>query len=232
MTGTFILFLAAAVLIAALAPMALLWRRKQAGVRLDAFDGVSIGLFSLVGFMALATLFLVSKSAPNSTQPPAPSTPSATTPQVSEAELNRPAPNFRFRLVEDDAPRDLAAYRGRVVLLNFWATWCAPCLMELPELNRLQEAYHDRGLVVLTVSDEPRADLQAFQKSTPVRTVSAYIDAPSDLPEPFSRTIEVRPTTYIVDREGVLRAYAVGAGTFEGFERALMPYLEAEIASR
>jgi thiol-disulfide isomerase/thioredoxin len=60
------------------------------------------------------------------------------------------------------APQTLAAYRGRVVLLNFWATWCAPCREEMPELNRLDATLdHRRAAVVGIAADEP-AEVQSF----------------------------------------------------------------------
>lgn len=52
----------------------------------------------------------------------------------------------------DGNKRDLMEYRGRVLLLNFWASWCAPCLMEVPELNRMHERYQPRGLELISLS--------------------------------------------------------------------------------
>jgi thiol-disulfide isomerase/thioredoxin len=68
--------------------------------------------------------------------------------------LVRRVGDFSFRLVSDGTERRLSDYAGRVVVLNFWATWCQPCMKELPDLESL--AQRRRGeVVVLTVSDEP-----------------------------------------------------------------------------
>jgi cytochrome c biogenesis protein CcmG/thiol:disulfide interchange protein DsbE len=151
--------------------------------------------------------------------------PEAGVPRVGEDELNQVAADFPFRLVEEDAQVRLGDYLGGVVLVNFWATWCAPCLDELPDLNRLQQDYRDDGLTVLTLSDESREELLAFASELPLQTVNGYLDAPGALPQPFRRTLAVRPTTYVVDRGGVLRAFVYGARDYAFFERLIQPYL-------
>lgn len=147
------------------------------------------------------------------------------TPEVRPDELDRPAPDFAFRRVADESEARLSGLEGNVVVLNFWATWCAPCLQELPELNRLQEVYKDQGVVVLTVSDEHRLDLLAFSQEHQIETLSAYLDDPAQLPDPFKRTLAVRPTSYVIDRDGIIRDFMVGAGDFSTFEKAIQPYL-------
>ncbi len=147
-------------------------------------------------------------------------------------ELDRPAPDFSFRLVEDETEQQLGRYAGKVVLLNFWATWCAPCLEELPDLNRLQQNYADDGLVVLTLSDETREVLLAFEKTMPLKTVRGFLTDPGGLPQPFRRTLAVRPTTYVVDREGYLRRFVKGAGDYALFEQMVRPYLQDDLATR
>ena len=145
-------------------------------------------------------------------------------PRPSPDELDAPAENFAYRLVETDAEEELAAYEGKVVLLNFWATWCPPCLEEIPHLNRLQATYGDDGLVVLALSDEARRDLVTSEIEAALETVSGYVD-PERLPQPFQRTLEVRPTSYVIDREGRLREYLLGGRDYAAFEEAILPYL-------
>lgn len=139
--------------------------------------------------------------------------------------LDMPAADFAFRLVGEVATHRLAEYEGEVVLLNFWATWCQPCITELPELDSLQATYHADGLVVITVSDEPLEEIMRYADLLPQKTVSGYFEFDA-LPEPYRTELEKgRPISYVIDREGNLRHYIVGAGSFSSFERQIKPYL-------
>ncbi len=129
-----------------------------------------------------------------------------------------PAPELRFARVEDGTTASLADHRGEVVLLNFWATWCPPCRGELPDLDRLQETYRGRGLVVLQISDEPRETLTGFLEESPMTTEHGYVER---FPWPECG----RPTTYVIDREGVVRKAFLGARSFEQFESAVIKHL-------
>lgn len=152
-------------------------------------------------------------------------------PRLTDAELNSPAPNFAFRLVASEDSTDLAQFLGSVVLINFWATWCAPCLQELPDLNALQAAYADAGLKVLTISDEPREVLIDFGERLPLETVNGFVDGRRRLPDPYRRTLAMRPTSYVIDREGVIRDFVLGAQDYVTFERMIMPHLTGPRAS-
>lgn len=143
----------------------------------------------------------------------------------SRVELDVPAQNFSFRLVEDDRARELSTYDGSVILLNFWATWCAPCLEELPALNRLQDMYRDAGLVVLTLSDEHPETLKDFETSMPLRTVSGYVEEPEALPPPFDEMNNGRPVSFVIDSQGYVREFVLGAGSYPYFEKTIRPYL-------
>lgn len=145
-------------------------------------------------------------------------------------EMDEPATDFAFRLVGTDEAARLSDYDGQVVLLNLWATWCAPCLEEMPDLSRLQSDYRERGLAVLTVSDEDRATLLDFERERPLQTVSGYLENDA-LPEPFS--FFVRPTTYLIDRSGQVRIYVLGARDYAFWTQLLDPYLgEEAVAAR
>ncbi len=139
--------------------------------------------------------------------------------------LEVPAEDFAFHLVRDDAEQHLEQYRGQVVLLNIWATWCPPCLQEIPELNRLYEDYRERGLVVLSISDEDPQVLQAFDETLELRTVSGYVASPDVVPRVFRNGFDVRPATYVIDRNGIVRRYLLGARNYDFFREAVAPYL-------
>jgi thiol-disulfide isomerase/thioredoxin len=125
-----------------------------------------------------------------------------------ESAVGRPAADIDFRLVSDQTPGRLSELRGRVVLVNLWATWCPPCRHELPEINRLQQAYADRGLVVVTLSNEERDLLLRFAAQHPFTTVNVYASQLGWLDVPG------RPLSIVIDREGVVRECIIGARSY------------------
>jgi thiol-disulfide isomerase/thioredoxin len=128
------------------------------------------------------------------------------------------APELRFASVPDAAPGSLEEHRGRVVLVNFWATWCAPCIKEMPALESLQVTYRDRGLVVLHISDEPPDVLADYLARSPMSTVHGRVAR-------FSWPTYARPTSFVVDREGVVRETLVGSRSLKDFEAAVQKWL-------
>lgn len=139
--------------------------------------------------------------------------------------MEEPAGNFSFTGVHDDIVRNLADYKGKVVIINYWATWCAPCRAEIPDLNRLQAKYADDGLVILSISDEPRDLLIAFEEQLPMETYRMRVPEYIELPMPFTGALIIRPATYILDREGTVRRYLLGSRSFDFFERSIQDYL-------
>ncbi len=134
---------------------------------------------------------------------------------------------FEFQLVSSQEKRNIADYSGKVVLLNFWATWCQPCITELPELDALQSAYQDRGLVVITISDEALEELRLYTDLLPEKTVSGYVNL-EDLPESFQNELVFgRPVTYVIDGTGMVQERIRGAGNFAYFEGLVTPWLAA-----
>lgn len=98
---------------------------------------------------------------------------------------------------------DLRDYRGRVVLVNFWASWCPPCVAELPSLNRFVRDYRARGLVVLAVDvAEPREQLEAFLKRMPVEA-RILLDTEGDTVRPWK--VFGYPTNVLIDKAGRMR---------------------------
>ncbi len=119
----------------------------------------------------------------------------------------------------------LADFEGRVVLLNFWATWCAPCVREMPSLDRLQAVLGDRGLSVVAVSID-RAGVKAirpFAKRLGLARLGLYHDPGGALFRAFGVT--GLPASFLIDPAGaILGAYA-GPAEWDGPEaRALIEY--------
>ncbi len=145
---------------------------------------------------------------------------------VDRSTLGKPAPELRFRLVSSDEPKQLSDYRGKVVVLNLWATWCRPCLEELEDLNHLQENYGNDGVVVVAISDEPRSSIQTFERNqVNIQVVSAYLPDDYGWPSPYDRVKSSRPTSFIIDRQGIIRHTWPGAKDYDYFSQAVQPYL-------
>jgi cytochrome c biogenesis protein CcmG/thiol:disulfide interchange protein DsbE len=107
-----------------------------------------------------------------------------------------------------DSPLDLAALHGKVIYLDFWASWCAPCRQSFPWMQVIKATYEHQGLTVIAVNlDQERADADAFlAKYHPGFDVR--FDPQGELAERFK--IRGMPTSVIIDRQGVVRFTHIG----------------------
>jgi peroxiredoxin len=122
-------------------------------------------------------------------------------------QVGNPVPDFILPDLEGKSHR-LADLRGRVVVLNFWATWCPPCIDEMPSLQRLHRAFADRGIAVVAVSvDERFSDVSAFARKFQL-TFTVLHDEGKKVSRKY-QTFKY-PETYILDREGRLKTKVVG----------------------
>ncbi len=133
--------------------------------------------------------------------------------------VGQPAPELAFQEIGTGVPHKLSELQGKVVLVNLWATWCPPCRKEMPDLDKLQARYAERGLVVVTISDEERDLLQKFAAEHPLRTLNAYS---TDL---GWYDVPGRPLTFVIDRDGTIRRLLTGGRSYEDFEAAVLPLL-------
>jgi len=181
-------------------------RGKPAGV-LDWIARLAMAGVSLVGFAALAFLVLVAHR--------------AFWPGI--AQTGRSVAGFRFQSVKDDSWHSLSEYRGKIVVLNLWATWCGPCRGEVPELVRVQQELGPKGVVVLMVSSQEPKLIREYLDKHPVRTEQGYVSEDS---ESLHLTgIGSRPLTFVVDRQGVAREFLVGMGNSQRFSDLIRKYL-------
>lgn len=121
------------------------------------------------------------------------------------AQLNLRAPDFTVS--DGTTSVHLASYRGKVVLLNFWASWCAPCVAELPSL--LQLHHDDPSLVILAISiDEDPNAYANFLRARHVDLITVR-DPNQSAPNLFHT--DMWPETYVIDRKGIIRRKFIGA---------------------
>ena len=134
-------------------------------------------------------------------------------------------PDLPFILLKDGSRRNLSDYRGSVIVLNIWATWCFPCREEMPGLDRLQQKYGKQGLVVIAVSDEDKQQLAKFTTFDKMNVVKGHVDPEAANPVLYVRGEVARPITHIIDRNGILRETLIGAHSYASLEKAVLPYL-------
>lgn len=145
---------------------------------------------------------------------PRPASPAAEQP-VSAAAPKPQVPNLRIATI-DGAQYDLAARRGKWVVVNFWATWCSPCLKEMPELSALDAMREDIEVVGLAYEDiEPEA-MRAFLEKRPVVYPVAIVDVynpPADFATPRGL-----PMTYLIAPDGKVAKQFLGPVTAKEIE--------------
>jgi cytochrome c biogenesis protein CcmG, thiol:disulfide interchange protein DsbE len=121
----------------------------------------------------------------------------------------RDAPDFQVR-TPDDRQLRLGDFKGKVVFLNFWATWCEPCREEMPSMERLHRAYKDRGLVVLAISLDSQGAgvVNPFVRKLAL-TFPVALDPKMAVRERYG--VWAVPSTFIIDRAGKRVLFANGS---------------------
>lgn len=116
--------------------------------------------------------------------------------------LNTPRPEFTLRDL-DGIPRTVGSWDGKVLVLNFWATWCKPCLREIPTFNRLQNEHGDAGLQFVGIAIDDRDAVREFMKTTTIDyPVLAAHQAAIEVAQEYGNDVGVLPYTAVVDRSG------------------------------
>jgi len=120
------------------------------------------------------------------------------------------APDFALLDLEGELVR-LTDLRGQPILINFWATWCGPCRLEMPIMQQRFVEFGDQGLIILAVNfDEPKAIVQAFNSEIGL-TFPILLDPGADV----QRSYRMRgyPASFFVDQEGIIQAHHIGLMT-------------------
>jgi cytochrome c biogenesis protein CcmG, thiol:disulfide interchange protein DsbE len=147
-------------------------------------------------------------------------------PQSEISAKERPlAPDFTLPQL-DGQRLSLSSYRGKIVLLDFWATWCVPCREEIPHFVELQKKYGNRGLQIVGVSMDDSSDpvrpfYQRFQMNYPVVMGNARIG------ELYGGVLGL-PIAFLIDRDGHIHAKHIGATDPEIFDKEITHLLNAD----
>ena len=136
------------------------------------------------------------------------------------------SPNFELSSLLGGKVK-LSDYRGKVVFINFWATWCGTCEVEMPSMEKLYRKFKDHGFEMLTISvDKDQTLIEPFMKKFNL-TFPVLLDPESIVAKKVYKTTGV-PETFIVDREGLIRHKAIGPRdwandeTMEAFTQLVM----------
>jgi peroxiredoxin len=140
----------------------------------------------------------------------------------------RQAPDFALKDSDGKTVR-LSDYRGKVVLLDFWATWCGPCKIEIPWFMEFERKYRDRGFSVLGISmDEEGWDaVKPFVADLAVNY--RIVLGNDDIAEEYGG-VEALPTTFLIDREGKIAAMHVGLASKSDFQNGIEQLLHPPAA--
>lgn len=114
----------------------------------------------------------------------------------------------------DGSVHHLSDYRGKVVFLNFWATWCGPCRAEMPSMEKMYQELKDDDFVILAVDvKESKEQVEKFFEEFQL-TFLVFLDRNGSVYQEFNKTNGI-PQTYIIDKEGVIRDHVPGARNYD-----------------
>lgn len=139
-----------------------------------------------------------------------------------------PAPALAFT-TSDGATKQLADFRGRLVLVNLWATWCVPCIEEMPALDRLQ-AKLGNALTILAIAEDRRGAevVDPFLARTGIKNLAIYLDPKSAASNAFG--VAGLPTSFLIGGDGMIIGKLEGAAPWD--EAAMVAILQRYIAAK
>jgi len=181
-------------------------RLKRRKVLIPLFVGIGAIAIGLIIYAAVGGLF--SPTRPEDTTNPSPV---ADRPAVDESipvgtSVGERAPDFTLRSL-DGEPVTLSAFRGKVVILDFWASWCYPCRISMPALHALWEKYRNQGVVLLGVSlDRSESAAEGYLKANGYTVLTALwesIYASQAVAQKYG--VSGIPHTFVIDRDGIIR---------------------------
>jgi cytochrome c biogenesis protein CcmG/thiol:disulfide interchange protein DsbE len=140
------------------------------------------------------------------------------------AQVSFPAPVLRLHDLHG-REHALADFRGQVVLVNLWATWCPPCTAEMPNLQSFYERHQADGFTVVAINDgEPAGDVVAFVEGRRL-SFQVWLDPEYQATDRAFKTRNL-PSSYLVDREGMVKLMWIGAISSPNLERYVSPFIK------
>lgn len=142
---------------------------------------------------------------------------------VNAAKIGEQVPAFSLPTLQQNQAVNLKQFQGKVVYLDFWASWCAPCRTSFPLLNKLHEKLKAQGFEVVAVNvDENKTDAEKFFKEFPVN-FTVVRENKGELSDQLA--VESMPTSFILDKQGVIQH------VHQGFKSGDLPELEQKITA-
>ena len=138
-------------------------------------------------------------------------------------QVNYPSPDLTLTDMEGNS-HSLVDYRGKVVLINLWATWCIPCTKEMPALQSFYNKYKENSFVVIAINDgDPELDVLQFVKDYDL-TFPIWLDPTYIATEQAFKTMNL-PSSFVIDREGTVRLMWIGGITRQMLETHVVPLI-------
>lgn len=124
------------------------------------------------------------------------------------ADVGNPMPNCVLSPLDKNTNTNLASYKGKVIYVDFWASWCGPCAKSFPFLNEMHQQLHDQGLEIVGVNlDENSDDAKGFLTNYPAN-FTVLADVSKQCAKDF--TVKAMPSSYIIDRKGTIHHIHMG----------------------
>jgi thiol-disulfide isomerase/thioredoxin len=123
--------------------------------------------------------------------------------ELIETKPARPVPELTLTDLEQEQPASLAAYRGKPLIVNLWATWCGPCIKEMPSLEKLSADFKDKGVTVIAIAEDRsgKFGVDPFVKQHNITGLTIYLDKTMSTLKAMKQTA-ILPMTLLIDADG------------------------------
>lgn len=141
-----------------------------------------------------------------------------------EESIDSVVPNLCYQDVFSGKQDSLISHRGKVVMINVWDLFCAPCVREMPILRRVQSELKEKGFVLLALSQSDAMKQRKFLADRKI--ILGGITAMTEFKNcPYPFTLYFNPSAYLIDRKGILRQFWIGPKTYRDLRNTIVPYL-------